>query len=284
MQTARYTVDNGEYTATQLSQFSASEREALRGHLVCIHCGEPAFYRSSSPAGNGHRQRSACFFCRPHGENCNITRDYSDPWESEDGDHTVADWIRHGRKLIVKIQTDSSPPIIDGTQNAENDEGQRGQSGGTRTRQSINIQRGPQRLLEQLAAWPSFKTSPITIRLPDPNQTEVPVHTAFVRFEDADPEQHTNQWHGFWGTVPRLTYWAQGSSYYANFGTSNRAFRIAIHESQIPSILNRYRLPSIQEIVGGHILLFDFARVSTSGRFTADVNSVNHIGFLRPNA
>ncbi|MBV6778912.1 hypothetical protein KWH37_21205, partial [Xanthomonas campestris pv. carissae] len=33
--------------------------------------------------------------------------------------------------------------------------------------------------------------------------------------------------------------------------------------------------------VGHYLLLFDYARESGSGRFIADINSVNHIGFLR---
>ena len=281
MQTARCAIDDREYTATQLSQFSETDRDALRGHLTCPYCGEPAFYRRGTPAGGGRRARSAHFASRPHGANCDITRDYSDPWESEDGDSTVAHWEARRKTLVVHIRTDQTEPAEPEPSASETDEGQRTQGGGSRTRQSPNIIRGPQRLLEQLVEWPSFKTSALPIRLPDPNQTEVPVHTAFVRFEQADQDRHTTTWHGFWGIVPGLTYWALGSSYYANFGAGNSAFRIAIHESHIPAILERYRLSSIQDIVGGYLLLFDIARVSNSVRFTADVNSVNHIGFLR---
>ena len=282
MQTARCTIDNTEYTASQLSQFPSANREALRGYLICPYCGEPAFYRNSSPAGNGHRRRSPCFYSRPHGSNCDITRTHSDPWESEDGDETVSEWIRRNRKLIVQIQTDGEAPTASDNQGTDTDDGERSQSGGSRTRQSPNVRRGPQRILEQLIEWPSFKTSPLLIRLPDPSQTEVPVHTAFVRFEDAALERHTDHWHGFWGIVPPLTYWSRGASYYANFGNSDSAFRISIPESHIPAILQRYRLSQIRDIVGGYLLLFDLARVTNTGKFTSDVISVNHIGFFRP--
>jgi hypothetical protein len=281
MQSARCLIDGREYTATQLSQFAAQDRNALRGQLVCPYCGEPAYFRSATPPDSGRRGRSSHFFSRPHGDSCDITRDYSDPWESADGDSTVAHWEERRKKLIVHIRTAETALPGSETQDAETDEGQRTQSGGERTRQSPNVVRGPQRLLEQLVQWSSFKTSSVVIQLPDPNKTELPVHTAFVRFEHAHPERHTEHWHGFWGLVPPLTFWSMGSSYYANFGLSHRDFRISIHESHVPAILDRFRLSRIQDIVGGYLLLFDIARISNSGRFTADVNSVNHIGFLR---
>lgn len=37
-------------------------------------------------------------------------------------------------------------------------------------------------------------------------------------------------------------------------------------------------------MAGHYLLLFDRARESGSGRFMADINSVNHIGFLRNDA
>ena len=280
MDTARCVLDGSDYTAIQHSQIPASARAALRPHLRCSHCGEPAYFRSGTPAGAGRQGRSPHFFSRPHGANCEITRVNADPWESYDGDSTVAHWEERNKKLIVQIRTDDAETAGDGTPVEDGGGGQRTVSG-VRTRQSSTLRKGPQRLLEQLVGWPTFKTSGLIIRLPDPNLTEVPVHTAFVRFEQADAELHTSQWHGFWGVVPRLTYWARGGSYYANFGVNERSFRIAIDQSHVPAILSRYGLASINEIVGGYMLLFDIARISTSGRFTADVNSVNHIGFLR---
>lgn len=281
MQTAIGSVDRQEYTATQLSQFSEDDRAALRGHLLCPYCAEPAYYRAGTASGVGRRTRSPHFFSRPHGENCDFTRTNADPWESEDGDGTVASWEERGKKLIVQIQMDTVSPAGTQSDGSDVDEGQRTQRSNGRTKQSNNVRRGPQRLLEQLVEWPSFKTSSLLIRMPDTNQTEMPVHTAFVRFEQANSDAHTSHWHGFWGVVPSLTYWARGESYYANFGPNDRDFRIAIHNNHVPAILERYRLSEIRDLVGGYFLLFDIARVSTSGRFTADVNSVNHVGFLR---
>jgi len=130
-----------------------------------------------------------------------------------------------------------------------------------------------------LLHWPSFKTSSLSMRMPD--GTSVPLHDGFVRFEDADVGRHTGRWLGFWGVVQPLKYWAYGNSYYSNFGNDNASFRISIHKSETQAILDRYRLDSIYDLAGNHLLLFDLARESNSGRFTADVNSIHHIGFVR---
>ncbi|PPU72750.1 hypothetical protein XhhCFBP4925_22445 [Xanthomonas hortorum pv. hederae] len=117
--------------------------------------------------------------------------------------------------------------------------------------------------------------------MPDPNRTEMAVHDAFVRFEDANVERHTQRWHGFWGVVRPLRFWTRGSCYYSNFGSADSDFRISIHASHVPDILRRYGLATIEDMAGHYLLLFDIARQSNSLRFTADVNSVNHIGILR---
>ncbi|NHF68072.1 hypothetical protein FFY45_20615 [Xanthomonas hortorum] len=117
------------------------------------------------------------------------------------------------------------------------------------------------------------------MRMPD--QTIVPVHDGFVRFNEAHIDQHTGRWLGFWGIVQPFKYWAYGESYYSNFGTEKTSFRISIHKSKVEAILARYHLESIYNLAGHHLLLFDLARESNSGRFTADINSVHHIGFLK---
>lgn len=280
MQTAHCITDDNDYTATEVAQLSDAERDALRGNLICPSCHEPAYYRSPSPGRPGYRGKSPCFFCRPHGPNCDITRLYGDPWEAND-ERSVEYWERNNKKLIVVIRTPAEATPTNTGDSESGDDGERSRGGGDRTRQSNNIRQGPQRYLEQLVSWPTFKTSPVLVRMPDPTQTEMPVHTAFVRFEDANADTHTNNWHGFWGIVPPITYWSRGESYYANFGTNDNDFRISIHRNQVPAILAKYRLARIEDLRGHYLLLFDRARISTSNRFTADVNTIGHIGFLR---
>ncbi|MEB1794409.1 hypothetical protein VDR45_01420 [Xanthomonas campestris pv. campestris] len=121
----------------------------------------------------------------------------------------------------------------------------------------------------------------MTIRMPGNDRPEVAVHNAFVRFESAIMAQHTGRWLGFWGVVRPWNLYAAHDSYYCNFGATRQSFRIALLRDRIPLILARYGLSSIDEMIGHYLLLFDYARESGSGRFIADINSVNHIGFLR---
>lgn len=157
----------------------------------------------------------------------------------------------------------------------------RSRGGGDRTRSTNFVSRGPQKLLERPVDWPSFKTSSLTLRMPDPDRTEMAVHDAFVRFESASMTQHVGRWLGFWGIVRPWNLWAAHDTYYCKFGATHQSFRIALPRDRIPPILARYSLSSIDEMVGHYLLLFDHTRVSGSGRFIADINSVKYIGFLR---
>lgn len=282
MQTARCTADNRQYTASEYALLTEAEKTRVRGHLVCVHCAEPAYFRRPTVEGHGQQSRSACFFCRPHGANCEITRVNDDPWESAHGDDAVARWEQQHKTVIVQIRNPSES-VEDTHTNptGPTSEGERTRSSGGSSTGSQPLRSGPQRLLERLVTWPSFKTSALTIKLPDAAQTMLPAHQAFVRFQDADPDRHTQHCHGFWGIMPRLSFWTTGELYYANFGTDLRDFRIAIDLAHVPEILARFGLSRIEDISGHYLIVFATARITTTSRFTAEVLSPHHIGFLR---
>lgn len=281
MDRARDRRSDQEYTAQEVADLDRSARRALKPHLRCPYCEATAHFRSASRPSPGRRSKVAHFYALPHGDECDITRSYGDPWEDDDTDRTVAHWEQRNTTLIVRILTDQDEGSADNVSTGEPSESEsRSRGGGDRTRSTNSVSRGPQKLLEQLVHWPSFKTSSLTLRMPDPNRTEMAVHDAFVRFEDANVERHTQRWHGFWGIVRPLRFWARGSCYYSNFGPADSDFRISIHESHVPEILRRYGLATIEDMAGHYLLLFDIARQSKSLRFTADVNSVNYIGIL----
>jgi len=277
--------DGREYTAEDVAALQRSERQSLKPHLRCPFCEATAHFRSASRPTPGRRGKVAHFYALPHGDECDITRSYGDPWEDDESDRTVAQWERRNTTLIVRILTDVDNGSDETTATgAENESESRSRNGGDRTRSANSVSRGPQKLLEQLVQWPSFKTSSLTLRMPDPNRTEMPVHDAFVRFEDARIDLHTEHWLGFWGVLRPFNFYSAHSTYYSNFGPSNQSFRIAVHADKLPSILARHGLSSIDDMAGHYLLLFDRARESGSGRFMADINSVNHIGFLRNDA
>ena len=282
MDTAMDRRSEQEYTAQQVADLAPSERRALKPHLRCPHCEATAHFRSASRPSHGRRSRVAHFYALPHGDECDITRSYGDPWEGDDTDRTVAQWEQRNTTLIVRILTDQDEGTVDNSSVGEPTESEsRSRSGGDRTRSTNSVSRGPQKLLEQLVDWPSFKTSTMTIRMPGEDRAEVPVHDAFVRFESAVMTEHTGRWLGFWGIVRPWVLWRGHDTYFSNFGPTNQSFRISLDRNQIPAILARYDLSSIDDMVGHYLLLFDYARESGRGRFIADVNSVRYIGFLR---
>ncbi|MFS8427353.1 hypothetical protein EIQ28_03740 [Xanthomonas campestris pv. plantaginis] len=282
MDKARDRRSDQDYTAQQVADLDPSARRALKPHLRCPYCEATAHFRSASRPSPGRRSKVAHFYALPHGDECDITRSYGDPWEDDDTDRTVAQWEQLNTKLIVLIPSLTPESEEAGTGEVEaTDDESRSRAGGDRTRRSNTVSRGPQKLLEQLVQWPSFKTSSMTIRMPGEDHAEVSVHDAFVRFEDASMVAHTGRWLGFWGIVRAWNLYTPHDSYYCNFGATRQSFRIALLRDRVSPILARYGLSSIDEMVGHYLLLFDYARESGSGRFIADINSANHIGFLR---
>ncbi|EGD11344.1 hypothetical protein LN475_10435 [Xanthomonas vesicatoria] len=282
MDKARDRRSDQDYTAQEVADLDVSARRALKPHLRCPHCEATAHFRSASRPSPGRRSKVAHFYALPHGDKCDITRSYGDPWEDDDTDRTVAHWEQRNTTLIVLIPSLTPESEEPGTGEVEaTDDESRSRAGDDRTRRSNTVSRGPQKLLEQLVEGPTFKTSAMMIRMPGNDRPELAVHNAFVRFESASMAQHTGRWLGFWGLVRSWSIWQGHNTYFSNFGPTHQSFRIAIHRDKIPPILARYGLSSIDEMVGHYLLLFDYARESGSGRFMADVNSVHHIGFLR---
>jgi len=274
--------NGGEHLAITFSDLPSDQRSALRAHLKCPFCEASAHFRKASRPSAGRSGRVAHFYCVPHGIECDITRRVEDPWETEDSDRAVALWEQRDITLIVRIPRpgDEEDVNIDEPEGTGERESRAG-LGGDRTHATRSVVRGPQKLLEQLVHWPSFKTSSARLRLPDPNHTEVPVHDAFVRFESANVDAHTDRWYGFWGVVRPFIFFEPHNTYYSNFGPRNSDFRIAIDRVRLAEVLARYRLANIGDLAGNYLLLFDRGRVSQSGRFMVDVNSVEHVGFLR---
>ena len=266
--------DGNIYTASQLAKFTDVERAAFRGLLICPSCRRTAYYRSS-----GARLRKPCFFSRPHAPNCVSRSGATDPWEG-DADEFVARWEEEERILVIRFgNEDESGRTSEKPTSGVIRENPPGRSASV-SPTSISIQRGSQRVLEQLLNWDRFKTSSMLCRLPD--GSELPVHTAFVQFSDARPDRHAGKWLAFWGVVPNLSYWKRGDSFYINFGSRSEVerLRVSIIREQADKIVTRYRLGSINELVGRNILVFDHARISNSGRFTAEVVGLKYMGLV----
>lgn len=273
MQEAYSVLDGTIYTALQIEQFIRMGKSSLPKSFRCNCCGEISHYRSRSSDG----RRSPCFYCLPHGENCEITRQNSDPW-GDDDESRINHAGSNGGRLVVQILGESLEDLsvngaVDGS-----DHRTRSTAGGARSPRT-DIQRGPQRILELLSSSNTFRTSPTLVRFRD--GSELPVHSAFVEFRHADYQIHTDHWQGFWGVLPYPSYWAYGSSYYFNFGSNDADFRISVSEQHASEIIRRHGLNSVTDMSGCLFILFDIARISNSGRFTADVISPNHVGLIK---
>lgn len=265
--------DSSIYTALQMEGLPSSRFSDLQRHLRCKDCHHVAYFRSRSSGAN----RRPCFFCRPHGDDCAIVSQYRDPW-GDDDEGRINAAAANGGRLIVQIAGAEIEDEVSGPGGSDVSDQRTRVSGRSRGTAQSNIRRGPQRILELLISSASFRTSSAPVRFRD--GSELPIHSAFVGFQQANSELHTGSWRGFWGRLTGPSRWPYGSAYYFNFGPLESDFRISFPEAHLSVILARYGLHSVSQLTGGWFILFDVARVSNSGRFTADVISPNHVGFI----
>jgi hypothetical protein len=265
--------DGAVYTALQMESLPPSRFAVLQGHLRCRDCHHAAHFRSRSSGAN----RRPCFFCRPHGDDCALISQNRDPW-GDDDEGRINAAAANGGRLIVQIAGLDDPDEADNPSASDISDQRTRAAGRVRGRTQSNIRRGPQRILELLVSNPSFRTSPAPVRFRD--GSELPVHSAFVSFQQANHELHVGSWRGFWGRLTSPSRWSYGSAYYFNFGPLDLDFRILFPDEHIAGVLERYGLESVSQLAGGWFMLFDVARISNSGRFTADVISPNYVGFI----
>lgn len=273
MQEAVCSVTGSIYTALELEEMDAGRRGALVSSLCCAFCGENAYYRSRSQDG----RTRPCFFCRPHGDNCQITTQDADPW-GDDDEARINARASAGSRLIVSIPNHVDEASGD-RDTAESLSDERTRSGATsRGGATGDLHRGPRRILELLTQRDTFKTSSAPVRLPD--GAIRPVYDAFVNFRVADVDRHVDGERGFWGALPAPSFWPRGNSWYFNFGVDGRSFRVSISNALMSQILERYGVGEVSGLAGRNIIFFDRARVSTTDRFTADVVSLDRMAIV----
>ncbi|MCC8494632.1 hypothetical protein LN451_12025 [Xanthomonas hortorum pv. gardneri] len=138
MDKARDRRSDQDYTAEEVADLDVSARRALKPHLHCTYCEATAHFRSASKPSARRRSKVAHFYALPHGDECDITRSYGDPWEDDDTDRTVAQWEQRNTKLIVLIPSLTPESEEAGTGEVEaTDDESRSRAGGDRRGGSI---------------------------------------------------------------------------------------------------------------------------------------------------
>jgi len=263
MQDARSTRTGLPVAAWDFSQESVVVIEEQRRDFVCIACGGPAFWVKPGASGKG-----PYFAARPHEADCDFAVRTEGPWGPE-GDHEVARWESDQARLVLVLPEeggDDLPAVSASGQSDIRGGRQFVASGGEPL--TTRVQRGPQRLLRQLLASPRFRSSDLSIVLPDGHQQAA--NRFFVPFDRADHSHHADMLHGYWGIPHRLSRWQRGGSMYlqAAEGRDNNILRFVILQVQDEEICGRFRLNSIDELSGKYLLFIGVARPTTSGRFT----------------
>lgn len=275
MQEARSTVTNQVTTAWDFSRLPAATIAAQRGSFVCVECGGPAHFRKAS--SNGH---DACFVGRPHADDCELAVRGEGPWGPE-GDEIVQRWQADRTRIVLTLAGDADEPGQGGNGAARDQRGGGRHVGGGEP-QGTRIERGPQRLLNMLATSDVFRTS--TVEMVLPNGTSMPVNQFFVGFDNANPDQHAGQYHGFWGIPVATSTWQADGSIYVNTARGRHLDRLAlnIRHDLVQQVYARFRLNGHDQLRGKYVLAFGEPYVTNGGQFTLYVNNPAHMAVIDP--
>lgn len=262
MQDARSTRTGLPVTAWDFSQESAGLIEAQRRDFACIACGGPAFWVKPGASGKG-----PYFAARPHAPDCELAVRTEGPWGPE-GDHDVARWEADQRRILLVLPEEGDDDLPRVSPSAEGNARGGRQFSAPGDAVTTRIQRGPQRLLRQLLASARFRSSDLSIVLPDGQQQAS--NQFFVPFERADHSRHADVLHGYWGIPSELSRWERSGAMYIRSceGRDNTILRFVIPPTLDEEICRRFRLGSIDDLSGKYIMFIGRASPTTTGRFT----------------
>lgn len=267
MDAAFCSIDSRQYFALEFARLDPSEICRLRYSLICLGCGEKAFFRKAASSGQGPT------FGARHTDECELASRLSDPW-GEAGDEVVQQLEADQTRILLNLGGGGGVSPNEGSaQRARVSGGGRSHSGGLESHRT-QIQRNPEKLLRLLVQAPSFRTSPLLIST---EQGEIPVHTFFAEMQAADRDRHAGNFHGFWG-VPRWTNLWNGVRLFNGAPAPSLGFEIT--DALIPQVVQKYRLADITDLRSRYVMFLGRPRITQNNSFMMTVSLLSHVAVL----
>lgn len=254
MQYARYTDDSQVWEAALFAVLPTAELESKRRNLVCVQCGEFAWFRKESTHGH------PAHFCAHHRDDCDLRVEYVVVDEPRN-DVTVADGeVAAGDAIIVRLDQERGGQV-DVTEVQPPPTPSQGEGGrtyivrgaGRESFQHFTLRR----ILLRLVQSPDFRTSNRQIVFYR-NEEEVllrgPVRDIVTSFADITRETHNDRVMLFWGPIasagrtPDEKLWLNSSDRYQ--GAS-----VAIFEDIADEFLAIFDIDDLDELAGAHVLV-----------------------------
>lgn len=265
MQYARCTDDGQVWEAAGFAALPVSELESKRRNLVCVQCGEFAWFRKESTHGH------PAHFCAHHTDNCDLRVEYIVVDEGRHDATTVEGEVAAGTAIIVRLDqevggqvdvTEVQPPPTPG-------QGEGGRTFIVRGAERESSQHFTlRRILLRLVQSPDFRTSDRQIAFYR-NEEEVlirgSVRDIVTSFTDITRETHNDRMMLYWGPIasagktPDEKLWLNSSDRY-------QGVSVAIFQDIVEEFLAVFGIDDLDDLAGAHVLVAGKCYFTSTGK------------------
>ncbi|MBN3813356.1 hypothetical protein [Paraburkholderia sp. Ac-20347] len=247
----------GDGTVWEAAKFSALPGDRLeeeRRNLVCVECGEFAWFRKQSTHGH------PAHFCAHHTAQCNLRVEYVVVGEARN-EATVAEaQVASGDLIVVDLDQESGGNIdVTPVQPPPTGDGE----GGGRT----YVLRGPnrqsaqhftlRRILLRLVQSPEFRNSDRQIHL-HKSDGEVlvggPVRQIVTSFDEIRAERHNDVLALYWGPIASVGRTTDGKLW-LNSSDRYSGASVVIFEDIVDDFLQTFGITDLDDLAGAHVLV-----------------------------
>lgn len=268
MDVAFSNADRQTYTAVDFSNLSANKLETYRTQLICVDCGNPAFFRKRTRDG-----RAACFGGRPHKDNCPNATAGGGAW-GVGGPDDQDERVNRGDSIVLDLRLEgSSAENGPGGDPAQRRIGHGRAYVGNGARQA-QMYRKLRTVLRNLIRSSSFGQSPQIIEVPGIITSKA--SDFFVHFDDIKYQQ-LGKFLGLWGTLSDARI--SGETIWLNTGGPTMP-SIPVSTSEEPDLLGLARAEELEDLAGAYILVLGKVEQSTSWKKYVSFRDLTYISIV----
>lgn len=251
------------YSAIDFSLFSPEEQKGLKNSLVCIGCGDVAWFRSATnPLAKV--KRTAHFNSHHHHADCQYRTSYALVEDETDGDLStthkiplVAEYVINLDDKVGGILADISYEQIPESEFVVNPSG--GAIGkGAGIKNETEASKSLRQLLSYLKRFPEFRKSDKQVRLfSDAGRLKVngKIKDLAVSFDEVSDFMDDDRYRLFWGVIVDAQDETLDGGLWLNASESRKGVSIKIFKDIKEKFISSFHLKNLDDLQGAYVLV-----------------------------
>ncbi|MGD8116660.1 hypothetical protein [Vibrio sp. TRT 29B02] len=264
MDFARCTQDDSIWEVTTFSELNKDEIELKRRSLLCVECGEFAWYRRESR--HGHPPH----FCAHHDPECTLKINYISSDEHRDDATESVDEIESGDDIIVRLDQEQGG-TLEVPQVPKSPLAGLG-AGGKRYVLKDKSRRSSQqftlrRILHRLVKSKNFRNSNSNIvfyRNSDEVMLKGHVRDIVIGFDQITKVAHHEKTNFYWGPVASIGETKDGRIW-LNSSSEYKSASVVIFADIVTEFMENFEIDDLDDLLGAHVLVAGNCHFSGDG-------------------